>query len=89
MKKRVAVTILCVLFVLWGAMFSTDYFRCASLRAPLFVVPGITADDGGSGTYIGLGYTVEIKRHMDVEFGSCIDSVEMRVFHKVIAASIA
>lgn len=87
-KKRAAVVI-AALLVLWAAMFMTDYVRCSSLKAPLFVVAsGVTADDGGSGTYQGLGYTVELEKYIDAEYGVCIRSVEMKVFGKVIAASI-
>lgn len=87
-KKRIAV-VLAVLAVLWGAMFATDYVRCASLKEPLFVTAkGVTADDGGSGTYQGLGYTVEVEKCLDAEYGVCVQSVEMRMFGRVIAASI-
>ena len=87
-KKRIA-AVLAALLLLWGAMFVTDYVRCSSLREPLFVMAkGVTADDGGSGTYQGLGYTVEVKKYLDAEYGSCIRSVEMRMFGRVMAASI-
>ena len=75
--------------LLWGAAFATDYIRCASLKEPLFVVPGAAADDNGSGTYRGIGYTVEIKKHIDEKYGVCVDSVEMRMFGSVISASIS
>lgn len=87
-KKRIAV-VLAALAVLWGAMFVTDYTRCASLRKPVFVVAkDITADDGGSGTYQGLGYTVELEAYLDAEYGLCVQSVELWMFGRVIAASI-
>ena len=87
-KKRIAV-VLAVLAVLWGAMFATDYIRSISLKEPLFVTAkGVTADDGGSGTYQGLGYTVEIEKYLSAEYGVCLQSVEMRMFGRVIAASI-
>ncbi|WP_249028827.1 hypothetical protein [Tannockella kyphosi] len=37
-----------------------DYFRVYSAEKPIFTIP-VTADDGGSGTYYGLGYQIEIK----------------------------
>ena len=97
MKKRV-IAIACALLILWGGMFITDFIRCASLRKPLFVV-GVTdtlADDGGSGTYRGLGYTVVLEGHLaevvegelSTDGGYVIESVEMYVLGKVIAASI-
>lgn len=87
-KKRIAAA-LAALAVLWGAMFATDYVRCTSLKEPLFVTAkGVTADDGGSGTYQGLGYTVEVEKYLDADCGVCVRSVEMRMFGRVIAASI-
>lgn len=37
-----------------------DFIRVYSAEKPIFTMP-ITADDGGSGTYYGLGYQIEIK----------------------------
>ncbi len=81
---------LCALLLLWSAMFTTDYIRCTSLKRPLFVIStGDTADDGGSGTYQGLGYTVDVDVSIDAEYGLCVNAVEMRFLGKVIAASIS
>ena len=92
MKKksnRLIVGIICAFVVLWGAVFTTDYIRCSALKEPIFVIAtGNTADDGGSGTYQGLGYTVHIQKYMDVEYGVSISAIEMKVFGKVIVASI-
>lgn len=86
---KIAVIALCTLLILWCAMFFTDYVRCGSLKEPIFVIAaGETADDGGSGTCRGLGYRVEIEKHIDAEYGVCIDSVEMWMFGRVISASI-
>lgn len=87
--SRMILIIICAAAVLWGAVFITDFTRCNSLREPLFVIAkGVAADDGGSGTYQGLGYTVDIEKYIDPEFGSCVKSVEMKMFGKVISASI-
>lgn len=87
--RRLVLITLCTLLVLWCGMFITDYVRCGSLKEPIFVIAvETTADDGGSGTYQGLGYRVEIEKHIDAEYGTCIDSVEMWMFGKVISASI-
>lgn len=92
MKKKPAKILLiaiCALVVLWGVMFTTDYIRCSSLQEPLFVIPiGEIAKDGGSGTYLGPGYTVDIKKNIDAEYGISVSAVEMKVLGKVIAASI-
>lgn len=89
-KKKIILLVICAAIVLWGAMFTTDYIRCSSLKEPWFVVAkGVAADDGGSGTYQGLGYTVDIEKYIDTEYGLCVRSVKMKVFGKTIAASIA
>lgn len=92
MKKKalkIAVITLCVLLALWFGMFIIDFARCGSLKEPIFVIAAdVAADDGGSRTYQGLGYRVEIEKHIDGQYGICIDSVEMWMFGKVIAASI-
>ncbi len=93
MKKRICHILLIIFIaaaVLWGGMFVTDYIRCTSLRQPVFVFAGgeRMADDGGSGTYQGLGYTVEVEKHIDPEYGACITRVEMKMLGRVIAASI-
>lgn len=88
MKRRGSIKkalLICIgIFVIsWLGIFFTDYYRCSHLEKPLFVVPVQTADDGGSGTYQGLGYTVE------VELDSFqVISVTMKIFGKVVAASI-
>lgn len=89
MKKRLLI-VCCVLLTLWGSMFTTDYIRCGTLRKPLFVV-GVSdtlADDGGSGTYRGLGYTVQVEGRLTVSHGFVVESVEMSVLGRVISASI-
>ncbi len=87
-KKKFFIIIIVSLIVLWLGIFTTDYTRCNSLKAPIFVVPGKTADDGGSGKYYGLGYTVKIKKYIDAEYGVSIESVEMYVLGKIVSASI-
>lgn len=91
MKKKITVTVLTVIGIsvlIWVAMFITDYIRASSLKPPLFATAALTADDGGSGTYRGIGYRVEVKMHLDAEYGATVESVEMSVFGKTVAASI-
>jgi len=59
-----------------------------SLREPIFVLDGETADDGGFGIYYGLGYTVKMEKHIDAEGGAVLDAVELRLLGKTVAASI-
>ena len=72
-------------------MFATDFIRCGSLKKPLFVVgdPNTLYDDGGSGTYRGLGYTVKVEGGLYAEYGYVVESVEMSVLGKVVSASIS
>lgn len=37
-----------------------DWFRVKGFEKPIFTIP-ITEDDGGSGIYYGLGYSIDIK----------------------------
>ena len=54
-------------------MFLTDYFRCSSFEEPIFVVQKDIIDESGSGTYQGLGYTVEIEKYNHEVYGKGID----------------
>lgn len=49
------------LFLLWFAAAAADLFRLNNFEMPIFARPTVTADDGGSGTYKGLGWRIEIK----------------------------
>ncbi len=63
MKKKllkVVATVLCILILVTVCTAVFDYFRVRSAEKPIFTIP-ITADDGGTGTYYGLGYTIKIK----------------------------
>ena len=87
MKKKL-LTVLCAAAVLWGAMFATDYLLVSHFRDPLFVLHGVTADDGGSYTGQGLGYTVVVDKYITPDGASGLVSVTMTVFDRVIAAAI-
>ena len=87
MKKKL-LTVLCAAAVLWGAMFATDYLLVSHFREPVFVLYGVTADDGGSYTGQGLGYTVVVDKYITPDGGSALVSVTMTVFGHVVAAAI-
>ena len=77
-KRRLA--ILCVILVLWAVAFFVDFRRCTTLNQPIFAIPiGVSADDGGSRTHLGLGYTVKVTKYIDPEHGLCICGTEMRL----------
>ena len=88
MKKKL-LAILCALILLWAVMFITDYTCSSTLHEPVFARSGgIAADDGGSASYTGLGYTVQVNKCLDTQGRSRIESVEMRLFGRVIAGGI-
>lgn len=47
---------LAVAFVVWSAMFLTDYYRCVQSEAPIFA---LSFDDV---SYFGLGYRIAVAR---------------------------
>lgn len=58
-KKRFCVLLLVLL--LWLAMGLTDCWRVHGFEKPLFCILMDGQDDGGSGTYVGLGYSFAIQ----------------------------
>ena len=91
MKKslKILISIIVTLIVLWGIIFFIDYIRCSNFKEPIFAVSGITADDGGSGIYYGLGYKVKIEKTISSEYGQTLARIEMYIFDKFIAGAIA
>lgn len=49
-----------IVVLLWCSLFVTDFVRVSQFEKPIFCVLLNGADDGGSGTYVGLRYTVEL-----------------------------
>ena len=90
MNKKIKVLLIIVLslILLWGVIFAIDYFRCSNFKMPVFVIPGETADDGGSGTYYGLGYSVDVEKNISAEYGEQIESIEMYIFDKFVGGGI-
>lgn len=88
-KLKILVIILLVLLIGWGIIFGIDYFRVANFKMPIFVRAGETADDGGSGTYYGLGYRVEVEKNISAEYGIYLEKIEMYMFDKIIMRAIA
>ena len=74
---KAVLKIVIILISLWVIIFAIDFMRCASFKMPIFVVPGETADDGGSGTYYGLGYKVEVKKNISPDYGGVLEKIEM------------
>ena len=60
-KKKIIIAIACIL-VLWITIGIVDYSKVHSFERPIFsllIEPGY--EDGGSGKYVGLGYSFDIK----------------------------
>ena len=85
---KILITIVLTFIVLWSIIFGIDYYMCANCKMPIFVRAKETADDGGSGTYYGLGYRVEVKKHNSVYAGTLLEKVEMYMFDKCIMGAI-
>lgn len=85
---KIIIGIILIILILWGIIFFIDYNRCSNLKMPIFVRGKDTADDGGSGTYYGIGYRVEVEKHLSAEYGVQLISTEMYVGDKCIAGAI-
>ena len=86
---KTVISILGLILVLWGLIFTIDYVRCSRFLEPVFVIAGETADDGGSGVYYGLGYKVKVEKNISPENGPELVKVEMYMFDKFITGAIA
>ena len=58
--KRVLITVI-VLAVIWLGMGVTDFVLLRNFKMPLFCLATEIVQDGGSGTYTGLGYSFDIE----------------------------
>ncbi len=78
-KKKVIIVVVCIL-VLWIAINIVDHNRVDNSKKPLFCVGIELADDGGSGRYIGLGYSFNIDGHLESNGKYEIDTYTYKVF---------
>ena len=60
MKKKIIVAAVCTV-VLWIAVGLVDYAKVHSFERPIFSICTEPMQDGGSGKYVGLGYSFDIK----------------------------
>ena len=60
MKKKVLI-IIALSIVLWASMVLVDYSRAHRFEMPIFCVATEVFQDGGSGHYVGPGYSFDIK----------------------------
>ena len=87
--KKIVISVLIALIALWGVIFFIDYSRCSHFKEPIFVIAGVTADDGGSGTYYGLGYKVKMEKNVSAEYGPTLVKLEMYMLDKFIVGAVA
>ena len=87
--KKILISVLVIVIALWGILFFIDYARCAHFKEPIFVVAGVIDDDGGTGTYYGLGYKVKMEKTISPEYGSILVKVEMYILDKFIIGAVA
>ncbi|MBQ2994372.1 MAG: hypothetical protein IJD56_02625 [Peptococcaceae bacterium] len=59
-KKNMIIAIVCAV-ILWITVGVVDYSRVHSFERPMFCVCSEPMQDGGSGKYVGLGYSFDIK----------------------------
>ena len=59
--KKTLIAIVCILIALWIAMGAADVLLVTHWRRPFFCKLTESLDDGGSGLYKGLGYSVYIE----------------------------
>ena len=59
-KKKIAICAI-VIIVIWLVIGLFDFLRVKSFDKPLFCIGTEMYDDGGSGHYVGLGYSFDIK----------------------------
>ena len=61
MKKKKTIIIVLAVVLLWLAAGVTDFALVHSYHRPLFCVCTEPMQDGGSGKYVGLGYSFDIE----------------------------
>ena len=59
-RKKIIIAVICAV-ALWIAVGIVDYGRVHGFEKPIFCVGTELADDGGSGKYVGLGYSFDIE----------------------------
>ena len=81
MKKNISITVIvAVLLISWACIAYSDYADVAiSFDKPKFCILLHGADDGGSGKYIGLGYSFDINGHLDADNPFEVDNYTYKI----------
>ena len=59
-KRKIIIAVVCAV-ILWITVGIVDFSLVHSFRSPVFCVCSEPMQDGGSGKYVGLGYSFDIK----------------------------
>ena len=88
-NKKLKVAIAIVTLV-WLCFFGTDFVRVKNFERPVFSVLTNGADDGGSGTYVGLGYWTQIEGNFVTEDAAerGVTQYDMKLFGIRVQAAI-
>ena len=52
--------ILLVIVLVWSTLFATDFILAGKNQRPIFAFQSSAYEDGGSGSFFGLGYRVNV-----------------------------
>lgn len=74
MKKKIIITIVCILAA-WIVAGVIDFVMVRTWHKPIFCIGRELAQDGGSGTYVGLGYSFDIEGNFVSESKDLIKGV--------------
>lgn len=90
MKNKKKKLVLVVAIIVWLGIFTIDFVCVGNFEKPVFCILVNGADDGGSGFYVGLGYTVDIEGNFvtedEVERG--VTQYDMKLFGIRVQAAI-
>ena len=81
MKNKKTLKITAVVICVWLALGVIDLFSVAGGNKPILSFPFVTADDGGSGRYIGPGWAFDIEGNFmpeDKDYG--VTSFDFYIF---------
>ena len=60
-KEKIVFIVIGIMLAIWMVVGIVDFRSVHSFEKPMFCIASETADDGGSGHYVGLGYSFDIK----------------------------
>lgn len=82
--------IIIVIVIVWLVMMTTDYWQTVhEFEKPVFAQCHTGYDDGGSGTYTGLGYSIQIEGNfMPLDEYPEVTKAEFLLLGKPVAAVV-